>query len=212
MENALLIGLSRQMSLSHELDVVANNIANVDTTGYKSDRAAFSEYLMPGAANQRFSGRDSRMSFVQDRATWIDYGPGAISHTGDPLNVAIDGKGYFVVQTPRGQRYTRNGALQISPTGALVTNSGNPVLGVGGPIQFQNTDSDISIGEDGSITVREGTSATSDSSRGQLQLATFANAGQLQKEGSSLFLAPAGVAPQPAPASAAASFSRSMPP
>jgi flagellar hook-basal body protein len=75
------------------------------------------------------------------------------------------------------------------------------VLGVGGPIQFQNTDHDISIGEDGTITVREGASATSDSTRGQLQLATFANAGQLQKEGSSLFLAPAGVAPQPAPAS-----------
>ena len=61
-----------------------------------------------------------------------------------------------MVQTAAGQRYTRNGALQISATGALVTNAGDPVLGVGGPIQFQNTDHDISIGADGTISVREG--------------------------------------------------------
>jgi flagellar basal-body rod protein FlgF len=105
-----------------------------------------------------------------------------------------------VVQTAGGQRYTRNGALQITPTGTLVTSAGDPVLGIGGPIQFQNTDHDISIGEDGTITVREGASATSDSVRGQLQLAQFANNGQLRKEGSNLFSAPPGLASQPAPA------------
>ena len=97
-----------------------------------------------------------------------------------------------------GPRYTRNGALQLSPTGALVTNVGDPVLGTGGPIQFQDTDHDISIGEDGTITVREGASATSDSTRGQLQLARFANPEALQKQGGSLFSAPGGVAPQQA--------------
>jgi flagellar basal-body rod protein FlgF len=199
MENALLIGLSRQMALSHELDVVANNIANVDTTGYKSDRAAFSEYLMTGAANERFSGRDRRMSFVQDRATWVDYGPGAISRTGDPLNVAIDGKGYFVVQTPRGQRYTRNGAFGLDATGNLVTSDGYQVQGDGGPITFQPNDHDIIISESGIITVREGAS-TIDTQRGKLQLANFARPQALQKDGSSTFSAPNGVNPDPAPA------------
>jgi flagellar basal-body rod protein FlgF len=198
MENALLIGLSRQMALSHELDVVANNIANIDTTGYKTDRAAFSEYLMTGAANERFSGQDRRMSFVQDRATWIDYGPGSISRTGDPLNVAIDGKGYFVVQTPRGQRYTRNGAFSVDATGNLVTSDGYQVQGSGGAITFQPNDHDIIISENGIVTVREGAS-TIDTQRGKLQLVDFARPQALQKDGSSTFAAPNGVNPDPAP-------------
>ena len=199
MENALLIGLSRQTALQRQLDVVANNIANVNTTGFKADNSVFEEFLMPGASENGVTAADRRLSFVQDRATWHDMSQGSLQQTGNPLDVAIDGNAFMVVQTAGGPRYTRNGALQISPTGALVTNVGDPVLGIGGPIQFQNTDHDISIGEDGTITVREGPSATSDSTRGQLQLAQFANPGALQKEGSSLFSAPAGVAPQPAP-------------
>ena len=198
MENALLVGLSRQMALSHELDVVANNIANIDTTGFKADKAAFSEYLMPGAANQQFPGSDRRISFVQDRATWIDFGPGAIEHTGDPLNVALDGKGYLVVQTPRGQRYTRNGALSTSATGQLVTSEGYPVVGDGGPITFQTGDHDISISQNGIVTVREGAS-TADSQRGKLQIASFDQPQRLQKDGGSTFVAPNGVDAGPAP-------------
>ncbi len=158
MENALLVGLSRQMALSHELDVVANNIANINTTGFKADNAAFSEFLMPHASDQRFSGSDRKVSFVQDRSTWIDFGPGAVERTGDPLNVALDGKGYLVVQTPRGQRYTRNGALSTNATGQLVTSEGYQVLGGSGPITFQPTDHDINISPNGIITVREGSS------------------------------------------------------
>jgi flagellar basal-body rod protein FlgF len=199
MDNALLIGLSRQVALSRELEVVANNLANINTTGYKSDSSIFEQFLMPEASAGKFPPDSRQLSYVQDRATWHNFSPGPIQRTGGPLDVAIDGDAFLVVQTTAGQRYTRNGALQISSTGALVTNAGDAVLGVGGPIQFQNTDHDISIGEDGTITVREGASATSDSTRGQLQLAQFANAGALQKQGSSLFLAPAGVTPQPAP-------------
>jgi len=146
MQNALLVGLSRQMALTHEIDILANNIANVDTTGYKADNAAFSEFLMPGARDNEFAtGKDRRVSFVQDRASWIDFSPGAMQHTGNPLDVAIDGKGFLVVQTPRGQRYTRNGALSINSAGQLVTSDGDQVLGTGGPITFQPTDRDIVI-------------------------------------------------------------------
>jgi flagellar basal-body rod protein FlgF len=91
MQNALLVGLSRQMSLSHQIDIIANNIANIDTTGFKSDSAAFSEYLGSGASDGDFAGKDRRVSFVQDHGTWIDFSPGAMQRTGDPLDVAIDG-------------------------------------------------------------------------------------------------------------------------
>jgi flagellar basal-body rod protein FlgF len=200
MENALLVGLSRQMALSHELDIIANNIANIDTTGYKADNALFAEYLMPRARDDQFSGNDRRVSFVQDRATWIDLSQGAISRTGDPLDVAISGPGYLVVQGPRGQRFTRNGALSINGTGQLVTSEGYPVLGDGGPITFQQTDHDVSISANGIVTVREGI-VNADVQRGKLQLVSFDQPGQLQKDGSSTFMAPNGVTPNPAPPS-----------
>jgi flagellar basal-body rod protein FlgF len=199
MENALLVGLSRQMALSHELDIIANNIANIDTTGFKADNAAFSEYLMPHASDGQFPGSDKHVSFVQDSASWINFSPGAIERTGDPLNVAIDGDGYLVVQTARGQRYTRNGALQISGTGQLVTSDGDPVLGSSGPITFQQSDHDVAISPSGIITVREGAS-TGDSPRGQLQVVAFDKPRLLQKDGGSTFMAPNGVTAGPAPA------------
>jgi flagellar basal-body rod protein FlgF len=198
MENALLIGLSRQIALNRELEVVANNIANLNTTGYKADGSVFEEFLMPGASASQFQAGDRRMSYVQDRATWHDFTPGPIQPTGNPLDVAIDGDAFLVVQTARGERYTRNGALQISPTGELVTSAGDRVLGDGGPIQLQPTDHDISINANGTITVREGANTLSDSARGKIRLVTFDQAAQLQKDGSSLFAPPNGVAPVPA--------------
>jgi flagellar basal-body rod protein FlgF len=198
MENNLLVGLSRQMSLSHELDIVANNIANVDTTGFKADNAAFSEYLMSSARDEDFGGKDKRVSFVQDRATWTDMTPGALQRTGNPLDVAIDGRGFLTVQTPRGQRYTRNGSFSLDATGNLVTSEGYQVLGDGGPITLQSTDHDVIISENGIITVREGAS-TADTVRGKLQLVSFAQPQRLEKDGSSTFRAPNGVNPDPAP-------------
>ena len=184
MQNALLVGLSRQMSLSHQIDI----IANIDTTGFKADTAAFSEYLGSGASDGDFAGKDRRISFVQDHGTWIDFSPGAMQRTGDPLDAAIDGKGYFVVQTPRGQRYTRNGAFGLNATGQLVTSTGDLVLGTTGPINFQPTDHDIIISTTGVVSARDG-SGTLSVQRGQLQLVDFDNAQQLQKDGASTFQA-----------------------
>jgi flagellar basal-body rod protein FlgF len=189
MENAVLVGLSRQVALNRELEVVANNIANLNTTGFKGDGALFEQYLMPVARDNQFGGADSRLNFVQDRATWLDLSQGAIQQTGNPLDLAVDGKGFLVVQTPRGERYTRNGALQINATGELVTSEGYRVVGESGPITFQNTDRDIIINADGSIRVREGSSATADSSRGKVRVVDFDNPQQLTKDGSSTFLA-----------------------
>jgi len=181
MQNALLIGLSRQVALSRELDVVANNIANMNTTGFKADGSLFEEYL-----NSAARAADTRVSFVRDRATWIDMSAGAIERTGNALDVAINGDGFFAVQTQRGVRYTRNGSFQINPSGQLVTAQGDPVLGDGGPITFQPTDRQISISPDGTISVREGNSKA-DSQRGKLRLVSFANPRQLQKDGNGTF-------------------------
>jgi flagellar basal-body rod protein FlgF len=193
MQNALLIGLSRQVALGRELDVVANNIANINTTGFKSDGSLFEEYLASAARSDQ-SG--SRVSFVRDRGTWHDMTPGTVEKTGNPLDVAVDGNGFLAVQTPGGERYTRNGALQINSTGQLVTMDGNPVLGDAGPITFQPTDKQISISRDGTISVREG-NAKVDSARGVLKLVSFDNAQQLQKDGSGTFAAVGGAQPQP---------------
>jgi flagellar basal-body rod protein FlgF len=198
MENAVLIGLSRQIALNRELEVVANNIANLNTTGYKSDGSVFHEYLMPVARAGAFSSGDQRLSYVHDRATWHNFAAGPTRATGNPLDITIDGDAFLVVQTPRGERYTRNGSLQINNTGELVTSTGDRVLGDGGPIQFQQNDNKVTINADGTITVREGSNATSDSNRGKIRLVRFAQKQSLLKDGSSLFRAPNGVEALPA--------------
>jgi len=198
MENALLVGLSRQMALSNELDIVANNIANIDTTGYKSDNALFGAFLMPDARDDDFSGNDRRVSFVQERGNWIDFSTGALQRTGNPLDVAISGNAFLAVQTPRGQRYTRNGALSTNAAGELVTSEGFPVLGTGGPITFQPGDRDIIISPNGIVTVRD-SSGNANAPRGKLQLVGFAQPQQLSKDGGSLFAPAPGVNPGAAP-------------
>jgi flagellar basal-body rod protein FlgF len=196
MENMLLVGLSRQMTLRRQMDVVANNIANINTTGFKAERTLFQEYLSPTAHEDNFTGRDRRVSFVQDRATMHDFAGGPVEPTKNPLDVAIDGNAFLAVQTPAGERYTRDGSLQINNQGQLVTASGYPVLGTNGPIVFQQTDHDINISQDGTVTVLEGTNRI-DSVRSKIRMVQFASPQQLVKEGSNLYSAGPGATAQP---------------
>jgi len=196
MENSLLVGLSRQMVLERQMDVVANNVANVNTSGFKADKSLFEEFLTSGAHEDNFIGRDRRISYVQDRGTFKDFSQGATEQTKSPLDVAIDGAGFLVVQTLAGERYTRDGGLQINSQGQLVTARGNPVLGTSGPIVFQPTDHDVSIAADGNITVVEGINHI-DSVRGKLRVVSFADAQKLLKDGSNLYSAGAGSAAEP---------------
>jgi flagellar basal-body rod protein FlgF len=199
MEEILLIGLSRQAALKRELDVVANNIANLNTTGYKADGATFSEFLHNSSDSAAGPTSMARMSLVTDRATWHDMSQGTVQQTGNPLDVALDGDGMLVVQTAAGERYTRAGSMQISANGELVNASGDRIMGDGGPIVLQPTDRDIVITKDGTIKVREGQSANSDSTRGKLRIVKFANPQSLEKDSASSFRAPIGVQPEPAP-------------
>ena len=189
--------LSALNATSLAIDVVGNNLANLNTTGFKADNVVFQEHLMPLARANQFRGNDRQVSFVQDRASWLDLSQGPVEQTGSPLDVAISGNAFLTVQTPRGERYTRNGALQINSTGQLVTSEGLQVVGQNGPIVFQPNDRNISIGIDGTISVREGQNTT-DSQRGKLKLASFDQPQLLQKDGASTFMAPNGMTPQPA--------------
>lgn len=181
MENASLVGLSRQVVLRRELDVISNNVANMNTSGFKAEQMAFGEYLMPKAREDTFERRSDRtLSFVEDIATWHDQSAGSIQSTGGETDVAIDGEGFFVVEAAGGTRYTRNGAFQINSQGFLVTSEGARVMSTSGPVQFGPTERGVTISADGTIATNEGV-------RGRLRVASFQSLQDLQKDGSSTF-------------------------
>ena len=186
MQNALLIGLSRQMTLERQMDVIANNVANVNTNGFKADHSLFEEYLNSNAHEDNFVGSDRRVSYVQDRGTYRDVGQGPMEETRNPLDLAVDGDAYFAVQGSGAERYTRDGKFALSSTGQLMTSDGNLVLGTGGPITFQPTDHDINVAPDGTVTVVEGTAKT-DSIRGKIRMVSFDDPQKLSKIGSNLY-------------------------
>jgi flagellar basal-body rod protein FlgF len=152
MSSTTYIALSSQMALRRQLDVVANNVANASTPAFKAERMIFAEYLGGQGGD---GGR--RLSFVHDVGTERDTRQGALTQTGNPLDVAIQGDGYFTVQTPLGPRYTRNGRWQLDAQGQLVTPQGYALLGEGEqPIQIPQGAADLSIGRDGTINTSQG--------------------------------------------------------
>jgi len=174
MPNSVYTALTRQQGLAHELQVVANNLANASTTGYKSDRAIFAEFLVDTgtSADESISmGRLAGHSFQMEQ--------GGLNFTGGPLDLAIQGDGFFQVDAPQGQRLTRAGHFLISPDGVLIDNQGNAVLSTGGnPIILPADAGDIKIGSDGSI-----------SANGQLldQISIVVPQGPLQRDSNTYF-------------------------
>ncbi len=181
MENVLLITLSRQMALRRELDVIANNVANVQTNGFKRRMSDTTEFQMPVASDDTFKrGSDRRISFVVDRGTPLDTSSGQLEPTGNPMDVAINGDAYFVVQTPQGERYTRNGAMMLNSQGQMVNSDGHVIVGEQGPYQFGSEERDIRIASDGTVSSSTGT-------RGKLRLVSFQNQQLLENAGANLF-------------------------
>jgi flagellar basal-body rod protein FlgF len=181
MENALLVGLSRQMALRREMDVIANNVANINTNGFKTRSTRFAEHVQAPAKAETFPNPDKKVSFVVDRGTPIDLSAGMMERTGNPLDVAVRGDAYFTVQGANGQnRFTRDGAFEINGRGQLVTQGGLRVMGEGGPIEISTSESNPRISEDGTLFTDQG-------NRGKLRLARFANPRDLRNEGGNLF-------------------------
>ena len=186
-ENAQLIGLSRQIALQRQMDVVANNMANINTTGFKAENLLFEEYEMPVARDQDFKSNDQPLAYVQDWATIHDMSGGAIVQTGSEFDVALNGEGFFAIQTPAGERWSKSGSFQLDSSGTLVNASGLPVLGQGGPIKFSPGETNILIGKDGSVSSSAG-------AKGSLRLVEFDNPQSLTRQGDNLYAGGAPVA------------------
>jgi flagellar basal-body rod protein FlgG len=144
-----------------KLQMIANHLANVDTSGFKSDMVTFDQLLR------------SEMG--------IDFSPGPLKTTGNPLDLALEADGFFKVRTASGERYTRNGSFTLSPENLLVTANGSPVMGEGGEITIEGRD--IQINRDGEITV-DGVLVD------KLAVVTFESPRGMTKDGDSLFVGP----------------------
>ncbi|HVP86306.1 MAG TPA: flagellar basal-body rod protein FlgF [Rhizomicrobium sp.] len=179
MDNTLLVSLSHQLAAYRSMDVIANNIANVSTPAFKKEGVKFEEYVAAMKPSETETGTQY-VSFVVDKGTVRDLNEGRIERTGAPFDLAINGKGFFTVQTPAGERYTRDGHFQLDSDGNLVTSDGNKVMGEGGQITFSPDDGDIHIGADGTITGKQG-------QLGKVRVVAFDNEQSMLKEGASLY-------------------------
>ncbi len=155
MENAKYIALSRQTALWRRMDAIANNLANMNTAGFKREDQMFTEYLVKSPAEDKI-GKE-KIRFVQDLGTYRDFAEGALTQTGNNLDVAIHGDAFFAIETPQGEKYTRKGQFSLDSEGKLVTASGNAVLSDGNdPFFFAPNESQIEISTDGTISTENG--------------------------------------------------------
>jgi flagellar basal-body rod protein FlgF len=189
LENAAYVGLSRQMTLRRELDVVANNIANADTNGFKVE-----QLLLGSEVGERARNAFVRpgVSFVLDKGVGRDYGQGALEQTGRSLDFAIEGEGaFFKLSDGRGEAYTRDGSFTLDPEGRLVTQGGAAVQGDGGEIILDRALGEPAVGADGTIS-QNGQPV------GRLAVVRFDALGALEKDGDGLYRNASNVQPQTA--------------
>jgi flagellar basal-body rod protein FlgF len=176
--------LSGMRTRLEELDRLAADLANVSTVGYKTERSA----KLASERDEFATALESAVDVVMGGKK-IDFRPGLIASTGRDLDVAIDGSGFFAIETPAGDRYTRNGSFSRRADGTLTTSTGEPVLGEGGPITLPN--GPVNISDDGTIT--SGTTVV-----GRLQVVQFASERDLIRESGAIFRALTGATPEPA--------------
>lgn len=174
MENTSYIALSRQMVLRQKMDLVANNLANLNTPGFKGEDMLFVEYLDT-------SDQQEPLSYVQNISLVRDLKPGPLVATENPLDLAIKDKGYFTVETPEGPRYTRNGSFSLNAERQVVTLAGLPLLDTAGsPLTVPDNTNAITVARDGTISSETG-------QIGRIGLVNFANEQGLKKVGGGLF-------------------------
>jgi len=189
MDNAAYIGLSRQMVLRREMDIIANNIANLDTTGFKVESLM---HKTDAQAPAMTLGGPKPVKFVTADGVARDFGQGGLRQTGRPLDLAIEGQGFFRVMADDGERYTRDGRFRTDDLGRLVTQQGHPVMDEGGgEIMVDPERGPLSIARDG--TVSQG-----DERIGKIGLFTFESLAALEKTGDNQYRNTSNLQPQPA--------------
>jgi flagellar basal-body rod protein FlgF len=187
MDSISISAASGMRARMESLELLANNLANVETGGYKADREFYSLYTSLDAIPDPRTGEAATLPVIEKH--WTDFGQGDFRATGNQLDFAIDGNGLFAVSTPRGVRYTRNGNFRIGPNGALTTGDGNAVRKAGGGQIVLEPGVPVEVLPDGSV--QQGGAVA-----GQMELVSFAN-GDVNKEGTSYYT-PAGLAkPKP---------------
>ncbi|MEQ9491133.1 MAG: flagellar basal-body rod protein FlgF [Alphaproteobacteria bacterium] len=174
MENGIYIGISRQAALRRQMDVVANNLANVNTPAYRAERMVFNEFLMKPSQDK------TGYSYVQDVGQYRSTENGPITQTGNDLDIALNGDGYFVVDTPLGERYTRHGRFQLDAEGFVVNTEGHRLLTNAGPIQIPPQTTSIEINGDGSVSTEAGPLGT-------LQVVTFEGDQELRRGANGIY-------------------------
>ena len=181
MDKTLLIGLSHQLAAFRSMDVIASNIANASTPGYKRETAQFQEFIKADPPSEVERG-PQRLSFVVDAGIGRNLIDGNIERTNAPFDLAVNGPGYFTVKTADGKdRYTRNGHFTLDLAGHIATHDGALLQGEGGEITVTSDDGDISIAQDGTVTGAKG-------QLGKLRLVSFQNERALSKQGASLYV------------------------
>jgi flagellar basal-body rod protein FlgF len=182
MRSPTYVGLSRLMAQQRAMDVRANNIANANTPGFKRQEVLFADHLVRQRNVDPVRGGQV-VHYVQDRATFRDFAPGALTKTDNPLDIAISGDGYFVVDTPRGERFTRAGRFALTPDRRIVDSDGNALLDrTGQPLVIPPTAGQITVRGDGSVTTELGPV-------GQIRVVRFASDQALRAEGAHLYAA-----------------------
>jgi len=169
------------MTRTEALDTIANNLANVSTPGFRASHNSFSAALATANDSPLSALNQDANEYGSLSGTQLDTAQGALVPTGNPLDLAIEGSGYFAAQTAAGPVYTRGGNFRLSPQGQLLTSAGDPVLGEGGPVTIVGEP--VSISTDGTISVNGAVA-------GRLKLAEFPLGTQLQSLGNSYYKAP----------------------
>jgi flagellar basal-body rod protein FlgF len=160
------------------MDVVANNMANTNTPAFKGEHMLFREFLVPTRSTERALG--GKLSFVQDVGVVRDTREGPMTKTDNPLDIGIQGDGYFQIETEAGMRFTRNGHFRLDQTGMLVNSQGFAVMNDSDqPIIFAPNESRIEIARDGTVSTENGRVA-------KMKVVTFANDQDLRNAGDSL--------------------------
>jgi len=180
-DDTTIINLSHLMALQKRFDAVANNIANSRTTGFRAQQLSFQEYLKPRMSQDAVGVTTERPpSQVESAYAFTSLAAGEVQITGNPLDLAIRGTGYFAIQTPDGERYTRDGAFSLDGAGRLVTLTGQPVLSDNGAVTVSPQAGEIKIDTNGVVTTRQG-------ALGRLRLVDFSERANLQAVGGNLF-------------------------
>jgi len=188
METPTYIALSRQTILQRQMDIIANNLANAATPGYKAENSLFAQHLIKAE-------RPRQLAYVEDIRSYRDFAAGPLQSTGNDLDLAINGKGFFTIQTPEGTRYTRDGRFTLNAQGQLVTSENFPVLAGGAPLTIDPADGQVQIAKDGSVSTDRARNGQFLNVLGRLDVVTFSDTQALIAENSNLYSAPASITP-----------------